>query len=281
MPLRRARPLLGTIVQISVTSSRDPAWVHGAIDVAFERVAHVHALMSYQNPDSELSRLNRCAARVPQQIDPHTATVLRAALRIAQDSLGAFDPTVSRRVDAPRHVPEPTPSDRITSACWRDVELLDDGRVRYCRPLHLDLGGIAKGFAVDLAAQSLLDHGLHDFVVNAGGDLRVGGVHAVAIRDPARPAAGARCLTLQDQALATSAAYFSGAAQDSPGNVHLVDPGLRAPYRGGASVSVVADACMVADALTKVVLFATPETAERVLDRQAARAVVLGASAAA
>ena len=269
------------MVQISVASSRDPTRVHRAIDVAFERVAQVHALMSYQDPDSDLSRLNRSAARTPHLIDPHTAAVLHTALRIARSSLGAFDPTVSRRIDVPTNAPTLQSGGVVTGACWRDVELLADGRVRYRRPLHLDLGGIAKGYAVDLAAQSLLDDDLHDFVVNAGGDLRVGGVHAVAIRDPGRPAAGAHCVTLRDQALATSAAYFSDTTGDRGSGVHLVDPAARVAYRGGASVSVVADDCTRADALTKVVLFATPETAERVLNEEAARALVLDESAAA
>ena len=271
------------MVQISVATSQDPDAVHRAIDVAFRQVARVHALMSYQDADSELSRLNRCASRVPQPIDPHTAAVLRTALRIAHSSRGAFDPTVSRRIDAAIGAGTPaTRSDRFESgACWRDVELLDDGRVWFRRPLHLDLGGIAKGFAVDLAVQALQQCNLHDFVVNAGGDLRVAGVHSVAIRDPAQLDASACWLTLQDQALATSAAYFCGGSGDDPPGVHLVDPVARVPYRGGASVSVVADDCMRADALTKVVLFATRDAAERVLNEESAHAVVLDPSAAA
>ncbi|MBS0613995.1 MAG: FAD:protein FMN transferase, partial [Proteobacteria bacterium] len=140
-------------------------------------------------------------------------------------------------------------------------------------------GGIAKGYAVDLAVQRLRDHGFTDFIVNAGGDLRVGGERTVWLRDPVRLGADPRRLMLRDRALATSAAYFSPVSGD--GTTHLVDPASGAPYRGPTSVSVLADECMRADALTKVALFAPCAVAERVLALENAQAIVLDPCAAA
>lgn len=264
-PIRRARPLLGTLVEIGICSQREASLIHRAIDQAFQDMERIHALMSYQDPHSELSRLNREAARAPQVIDPHTAAVLSAALRLARLSGGAFDPTVATLPDR-------------GGARWQDVEF-EQGCVHYRRPLQLDFGGIAKGYAVDLAVQRLRDHGFTDFIVNAGGDLRVGGERTVWLRDPVRLGADPRRLMLRDRALATSAAYFSPVSGD--GTTHLVDPASGAPYRGPTSVSVLADECMRADALTKVALFAPCAVAERVLALENAQAIVLDPCAAA
>jgi len=268
--IRRARPLLGTLVEIGICSGRDATLVHRAIDQAFQGMERIHALMSYQDPHSELSRLNRHAAREPQAVDPHTAAVLGTALRLARLSGGAFDPTVgglsSRTVAG-------------SGARWQHVQF-EHGRVRYRQPLQLDFGGIAKGYAVDLASQVLQSLGFTDFIVNAGGDLRIKGERAVWLRDPAQLRAGPRRLLLRDQALATSAAYFS---QPGVGGAatHLVEPASGMPHHGPTSISVLAEDCMRADALTKVVLFAPRAVAERVLELENAQAIVLDPSAAA
>ena len=270
--IRRARPLLGTLVEIGTASELGADRVQRAIERAFQAVARIQALMSRHDPDSELSRLNRTAAQAPQRVDPHTAAVLGAALRFARLSHGAFDPTIAIGATAATAAAGP---------CWRDVELDADLRVRYRRPLHLDFGGIAKGYAVDQAARSLLDDGIRDFIVNAGGDLRVGGERTVWLRDPVHLGAGHCGLRLRNQALATSAAYFSPGAGGGNAAAHLVDPVSRLPYRGTTSCSVLADDCLRADALTKIVLFAPPAIAERVLGRERARAIVLDPSLAA
>ena len=128
-------------------------------------------------------------------------------------------------------------------ASWRDIELPGGERVRLRRPLWIDLGGIAKGYAVDRAIEVLRAHGAVDACVNAGGDLRVAG--ALRERVHVRDAWGgiAAVLELADGAVATS----------SSGNNHLLGVSRRAA-EPDITVSVVAARCMVADALTKVVL---------------------------
>ncbi len=259
--VRRARPLLGTLVEIGVSADATLTHIHACIDEAFAVVERVHTLMSYQDPDSELSRINRDAAISAQRIDPHTYLVLRAALRFAHLSDGAFDACVA----APN-----------ATANWRDIELLGDGRVRYRRALRLDFSGIAKGYAVDAAVSVLKNLGLDDIMVNAGGDLRVAGAaRSINLRHPMATAHSGSTLTLQDAALATSAACYSRRAADRGDVSALVDPLSRAAYIGNRSVSVQADDCMSADALTKVVLFASTPIAEAALLACGARAYVL------
>ena len=130
-------------------------------------------------------------------------------------------------------------------------------RVRFKRPLLLDLGGIAKGFAVDQAVRVLKRAGIASAVVNAGGDLRAFGPmpRRVHIRHPENPGAPALVGELHNAALATSGSYYLPLMSIRPASA-IIDPHRRqsAPLRG--SVSIVAPTCMIADALTKIVAIA-------------------------
>jgi len=271
--VRRARPLLGTLVEICAVGAA-PRRLNPAIDAAFARIEHVQALMSYHDPASELSRLNRAAASRPQRISAHTRTVLSAALRLAQLSEGAFDPCIGDSLERWGCLPDHGYA-RPRAGSWRDVELAAR-EVRFRRPLRLDLGGIAKGYAVDLALEALREAGVREACVNAGGDLRVSGARAqrIALRHPLAPQLTGHTLLLRDAALATSAAYHSRRRLRAREVSALVDPPSRRPYLGAGSVSVCAPECLTADALTKVVLFAAPQAAERVLAACGARAYV-------
>lgn len=257
----RARPLLGTRVEIRAAAPWPAERLHAALDAAFAAVERVQALMSFHDPASELSLLNREAARRPVRIDPQTYAVLEAALELSRRSGGAFDVTVGAQLQRWAHLPGGGCLPQ-SSASWRDIELLPEQQVRFHQPLRLDLGGIAKGYAVDGAVDALRQGGVDSALVNAGGDLRVlGPPQRVHLRHPQNPALLAHQLELRDEALVTSAAYYSRRADTSA----LLDPRDGRPYLGQASISVKAPRCLHADALTKVVLFAAPETAERLL----------------
>ena len=274
--IRRARPVLGTLVSIGVADPRPAHQVHAAIDEAFAGVERIHRLMSLHMADSELVQLNREAARYPQSVDPHTYAVLETALHIAAMSEGAFDPCIAPRLEEWGLLPRgESPCD--PAANWRDIELLPDQRVRYARPLRVDLGGIAKGYAVDLAVRILQADGVQDIIVNAGGDVRVAGAdtHCVRLRSPSDPSRSGHALALRNTALATSATYFSRRASSNACVSALVDPRDGTPYLGRHSVSVRAADCSIADALTKVVLFAPREIAEAVLANFDAQAYVI------
>ncbi|MFI4979686.1 MAG: FAD:protein FMN transferase, partial [Nevskiales bacterium] len=209
------------------------------------------------------------------RIDAQTWTVLAAAQRLSRLSEGAFDIAVGARLQDWGYLP-PGPGPLSSEGNWNDIELLDDARVRFHRPLSIDLGGIAKGYAVDCAIAVLREAGIETALVNAGGDLRVlGPQRQVQLRHPQNPAFSAHALSLSNEALATSANYYSRRASTSGEVSPLLDPRSRQPWLGAASVSVRAADCMSADALTKVVLFAAPEVADRVLEACDAQAYVL------
>ena len=266
--IQRARPLLGTLVRITAEGAQPADELHAAVSAAFTEVARVHALMSYHEPDSELTRVNRGALESRQALHPHTRTVLAAALEMARLSAGAFDPSIAVQLTRWGLLPRPGPTAPLATtgaASWRDVELDSEG-VRFHRPLWLDLGGIAKGFAVDVALECLMKRGVRSIVVNAGGDLRVAGErrHTVAVRHPRHAHAPAHELSLCNEALATSSAFESRRESSAGTFSALVDPHSGHCYCGGDSISVRAPTCMSADALTKVALFAAPDVAESV-----------------
>lgn len=275
--LRRARPLLGTLVEIVVDDGDHPC-IACAIDEGFAAVAEVQALMSFHDPASELSHLNREAWRRPVSVSRHTWNVLQAAQELARRSDGLFDVTTAstlcRRGFLPRHerVPE-----AAADADWRAVELLPRHRVRFTLPLQIDLGGIAKGYAVDCAVLALQRHGVRSGRVDAGGDGRDFGRQAqtLHVRHPARPTTLVPLLRWAG-AVATSAAYFSRRRRQGRSITPLIQPHSGQSCDGNRSVTVLAAECMSADALTKVI-HADPVRGAALLAHYGARALVLEA----
>jgi thiamine biosynthesis lipoprotein len=164
------------------------------------------------------------------------------------------------------------------AADWRDIELLASHGVRLARPLWIDLGGIAKGYAVDRAVEILAGTGASQVCVIAGGDLRLAGARAesIYVRTPSGICADAS-VELTDGALATSAG--SASRRDARCTTRAAVPTRRA-LGAQRIVSVVAPLCVVADALTKVVLAGDDAISQRVLTLFDAQAVQWGGRAA-
>jgi thiamine biosynthesis lipoprotein len=259
--VRRAKPLLGTIVSIRIAGLAGDV-ANRAIELAFAEVARIHALMSFHEPQSDLGRLNRDAAAGPVAVDPRTFEVIGRAVEIAAASGGAFDPTVAAELVAWGYLPRPD-SDRppAPDATWLDIELIQPestrpGRIRFRRPLWLDLGGIAKGYAVDRALAAMRLGPEVQCCVNAGGDLAIRGPRSerILLRTDRDSGPEVPAIELEGGSLASSSGRANsrrvGAAWVGP---HL-DGAKRRPAGTRSFVSVVAESCLVADALTKVVL---------------------------
>lgn len=254
--LRRLRPWLGTYVSVEARLD-DAAATPPAIEAAYAEVAAIHAALSFHAADSELSRLHREAHRRPTPVGPHSWSVLTAAVQLAAASDGVFDPSVAPQLVRHGALPRPHGPNADARASWRDIELLDDRRVRFHRPLWIDLGGIAKGYAVDCAIDTLLQHGARHAAVNAGGDLRVAGPDAhgqpLVLRDPADPTRHLPLGTLGVGAVATSGEFLLGRPPGAAAISPLVDPRHGPRPARPCSVTVIADRCMLADGLTKIV----------------------------
>jgi thiamine biosynthesis lipoprotein len=276
LSLRRAELWLGTLVEIAAEApSRD--LLNTGIAAAFAAIARVHRALSLHDPQSELSRINRDAPRAVQTLSPDLRTVLSCALKLAARSGGTFDPTVGGQVAALGFLPPQARSER--DASWRDVRLTGRG-VRFARPLVLDFGGIAKGYAVDCAIGALRQHGIAAGRVNAGGDLRVFGRRSepIHVRTGGPQGIVLPLVAIANGAVATSA--YGGQRRRICGRwaTPLIEPRSRLPMMSTRTVSVVASTCMVADALTKVVAL-RGDTAARVLTAYGASATLLSPTA--
>ena len=271
--VRRARPSLGTFVEITARGDSESK-LHGAIDQAFEAVARVDRTMSFHHAGSDISRVNCEAFQRKVTVDPWTWSVLQAAQKLSHESDGLFDVTVARKLMQWNYLPRRYQN--VSEANWRDIVLEKNCTVRFRQRVIIDLGGIAKGFAVDRAVEALKRAGVPSGVVNAGGDLRVFGLKSelVHLRRPDEPMQLAGAIKLCDRALATSAIYFAqrrfGRVVESP----LLDGRTCRSSRKLISVSVAASACMIADALTKIV-FILREKSRPLLARYHADALLL------
>lgn len=273
---RRAQPWLGTLVEIAAQGESESS-AQNAISTAFKQIARVHALMSYHDPISDVSRINREAHARAVVVHRHTWQVLKTAQQVAEFSGGLFDITVAPALTRLGYLPRHPDFPRISGqGDWQHVELLSKRRVRLARKLRVDLSGIAKGYAVDLAIATLRQAGVVAGRVNAGGDLRLFGPtsQTLYVRDPHSPTHTLALMDLTEAAAATSAAYFSRRRAAGRTLTPLIHPHTRTSCGAQRSVTVVARSCMQADALTKVV-HADPARALSVLQRFEARALLL------
>jgi thiamine biosynthesis lipoprotein len=231
--------------------------------------------MSFHDPQSDISRMNREAFPKGVTVHPWTWQVLKSAQEFSRESNGAFDVTIAPLLTNWHYLP-PRGYRFDHMAASRDIFLKQDHKVFFRRRIVVDLGGIAKGFAVDRAIDALQETGVRVGIVNAGGDLRVCGTtrFCVHIRHPRRPDRPAGSVLLRDRALATSATYFSRRKRRSAFFSALVNGIDRQPCHEEVSVSVAAKDCLTADALTKIVLSLRAE-ATPILRRHEADAVLL------
>lgn len=275
--LRRCRPLLGTLVDISVTGGAQ-AQLARALEDGFRAVAQVHALMSFHEAGSDVSRLNREALHHCVEVDARTWAVLVAAQQVSEASNGLFDVTVASLLVEWGLLPAAGNHDPVeAAACWRDIELIEGHRVRFARPLLIDLGGIAKGFAVDQAIDAIRAAGVETACVNAGGDLRVCGEESepLYVRHPQFKDRLIEAGCLRNEAAATSSDTDTRERRAAGWVSPHVHPCKRRACDEFASVTVRAKTCMLADALTKVMLCSEPQHAVDMLSRFAASALVV------
>jgi thiamine biosynthesis lipoprotein len=255
--IERARPALGTLVRIAV-GNLDAARAHAAIERGFAVIDDIHALMSFHEPASDVSRANRDAAGRDVAVDPRTLAVIRLAQQVASASAGCFDVTIAAQLVDAGFLPRPDAAPRPDpQADWRDVAIVG-GALRFARPLWLDLGGIAKGYAVDAALEAMALPAQASACVDAGGDLRVAGParRRVILDAPGQSRDALPVLELMDGAVASSSGFV--ARRQHAGRWR----GAHVPGRDREAApvdrfaAVAAPSCAVADALTKVALFA-------------------------
>lgn len=278
--MKSCRPLLGTYVDIRVDHP-DAAVAASALAAGFAAIERVQHLMSAFAPDSDIGRINRLAHREAVAVDVWTRDILRLALDIHSASAGLFDCGIAPQLADWGMLPQIDAAAGATSSI-ANLYFTADDCVACSAPTRLDLGGIAKGFAVDRAAEAILAAGADGGLINAGGDLRVFGTaeEGIYLRDPGQPQQLRFAGKLRDGACATSATYFSRHMQHDREVSALVHPHTRQPLNSRRSYSIIAPSCVIADALTKV-LALSADPALPCFARYAAHPLILDASPAA
>ncbi len=283
--VRRRIPVMGTVAEVAVPTHDEP-WAQRAIDAAFGELRRIELEMSRFRPDSYVSRLNTARPGDWVDVSADAASVLERSLSWARASDGRFDPCLGRVSELwdVAHRSEP-PAEEVVSGLagadrWRALELVPDrvgggGRAALISPrAAVDLGGIAKGFAVDAAADALRAHGIQDGLVNVGGDLVALGSDAsgrawvVGVQSPDDPSGIAATVEVSDAALATSGDYVRYFQHGGRRYHHLLDPHTGRPVRTGTrSLTVRAARCVDADAAATALFGVDPGVRrERVAD---------------
>lgn len=206
----------------------------------------INDLMSTYRPESELMRFNRQQTSEPVTLTPQTAKVIAEALRIGQQSGGILDITVGPLVELwgfgaqgrITHAPDDAQQEAVRAYVGIDKIVLDGLALRKLEPrVAIDLSTIAKGYGVNRLAEILLAHGYQSFMVDIGGDMRVGaakpsGLWKIAVEKPVSTERSVqRILALENMALATSGDYRNYFEEDGVRYSHLIDPRTGAPIQ--------------------------------------------------
>jgi len=253
-PLREARPLMGTVVEVSVEPfSAGEREAHAAIDAAYREMQRLSDMMNHYDPASVVSAINDAAGRAALRVPHELMAVLAMAQAMSRRSDGAFDITVASirgwrfRSDAPRMPTAAELAAQLPLVDWRGLRLDAAARTAFLeRPgMRIDLGGIAKLYIVRAGLQVLERSGVARALVNGGGDVAAMGGRErpwrVGVRDPRAPERLLGVLTLARGFVVTSGDYERGFVHDGRRYHHILDPRTGYPANGPRGVTLVSE----------------------------------------
>lgn len=289
-------PIMGTTFSVKAITPKEPtstdtARIEAAVLEALERV---NGAMSTWKPDSELSRFNRHDSTEPFPLSADTLAVIAAAQTISEASGGAFDVTIKPLVnlwkfgsDAAEWEAEPSNADLALAlgSVGYDKLTVEAGTARKANPdLTVDLGAIAKGYAVDQVGEALEAAGLVEYLVEVGGEVRARGGNAAAqpwrvgVEMPdAMPGALSGVVALEDVSMATSGDYRNY-YEDADGNriSHTIDARTGRPIQHTlASVSVIHESATMADGWATALNVLGPEEGLKLAEAQGLAVLML------
>jgi len=262
------RITMGTVARILVVAQTQPQ-ADAAIDAAFDRIFHIDKLMSDYDPNSQLSLVNREAFDRPVAVDAELFEVLTAGKLYSCMSDGAFDVTIGpvvqlwRKAKENNTTPSPEALAKAKEAVGYENLILDTEKktVKFAKEgMFLDLGGIAKGYAIDKAIEALQAAGVKGGMVDIGGDLRCFGTSAngkphwfIGLQDPQNEENILLRLNMDDRAVATSGDYRRFVMIGEEKHSHIINPATADSAQTLSSVTIIAPAAIAADALATAV----------------------------
>lgn len=285
-----SRISMDTIVTISVVSkSEDKALI--AINKVMGEMEKLSTFVDFYSDVSELSAINRNAGKKPVNVSPETIDLVKEAKSVAKLTGGAFDPTIgviSKLWDFNNMI-RPDQKDineRLKLVSYNNIIINEEKSTVFLKKtgMLMDLGGIAKGYAADMAVEILSSSGIKSALVSVAGDIRAYGLKPdgnpwmIGIRDP-RPVSATEnimaALPLKDLAISTSGDYQRFFETEGTRYHHLLAPQTGMPASGCQSVSVIADRAVMSDALSTAVFIMGPEKGLAFLDKIGYQALII------
>jgi thiamine biosynthesis lipoprotein len=271
-PTRRTQFIMGTLVEITVSHS-DPELVQTVTTQAFDEMQRIEQLMSTYIPDSEISRINRAAGKDAIPVSREVEEVIREGIYWSEQSGGAFDITIEPLVqlwdfDGEKEIIPGNNTIRKTASLvnYRNIEIKDHTVRLMRRGMAINVGGLAKGYAVDRAI-SILRSKVPNGIVNAGGDLFAFGQKSkqnpwtIGLQHPRKPQDLLAAFAVKNQAVATSGDYQRYFIKDGIRYHHIFDPQTGRPARLMISATLITTEVMDADALATAVFVMGPDKA--------------------
>ncbi len=263
-----SRIVMGTFANITAVAA-DSKTAKAAVEAAFDQLKHVDEVMSDYKASSQLSQVNRDAFDKPVRVDDDLFEVLRISGEYSRQTDGAFDITVGpvvklwRRAQDGGKLPTEAELAEVSAKVGFEKLILDaqNKTVRFAIDgMRLDLGGIAKGYAIDLAIEAMQQAGAIGGLIDVGGDVRCFGPPSdnkeswlVGLQDPSVEGQLLLVLKLRGMAVATSGGYRRFAEVDGKKYSHIINPQAGSTADKLVSVSVVARTATAADALATAV----------------------------
>jgi thiamine biosynthesis lipoprotein len=290
------RPVMGTFAHVIVIAVEEKA-AQACIEAAIEQINKIDELMSYHNPDSEISRLNRSAFENPVKVGPLTYQVIKKAVEFSRLTDGAFDVTVGPLVDLWRRagdantVPTQQQLQEAGSRVGWDKLILEDSEqsVQFAVDgMRLDLGGIAKGFAIDKAIEAIEEAGGLGALVDIGGDIRCFGktpkgqkYWLVGLQNPDLESEEQILFTLKLSAgaVATSGDYQRFVLIGGRHYSHIINQKTGNSAEALSSVTIITDSATDADALaTAVSVMGAAKGTELIEKSSSTEAIIISAA---
>ncbi|HXZ61054.1 MAG TPA: FAD:protein FMN transferase [Steroidobacteraceae bacterium] len=277
----RTEAIMGTRVYVQLWAD-DPEKGNAAIAAVMEEMRRIDALMSHYKPDSQVSVINQRAAFEPVQVDPELFELIKLSTHFSEITAGAFDITyasVGYLYNYPLHV---HPSEEQIRAAlpavnWRNLELdAAHHTIRFGHAgMRIDLGGIAKGYAVDRGVAILKARGFQHALVTAGGDSRLLGDHRgrpwlVSIAHPDEPHNADKVVTripLSDAAVSTSGDYERYFDEGGVRYHHIIDPHTGHSANKVRSATIIGPTATQTDGLSKTAFVLGPDKALEIINR--------------
>lgn len=280
--IERASAAMGSDLRLTVYTADEPV-AGRAFDQLFLEFQRLDALMSVWRPGSDVLRINAAAGKRAVAVSPDVRDALRTARQISEWTGGKFDVTFGALSDIWKFdqdqdntIPDRAAiRARLPLIDYRQIEIDDAAGTVFLRRkgMRVHLGGIGKGYAVDRAVAILRQAGLHDFLIQAGGDLYAGGLKAgrpwrLGINDPRGPAGRSfATLDLSDGTFSTSGDYSRSFVKDGVRYHHILDPATGQPARGCRSVTIVSNSPLLADGLSTGVFILGPKEGMALIER--------------